>query len=81
MYKNGGTWNPANVCLRSMRIRKSLFVSIRCDIRMHDWLVFNVRVIDHHFVEKFKNIEKGNIFLFKVPECRVCKTDVLLFNV
>lgn len=81
MHKNGGTWNPANVCLRSMRIRKSLFVSIHRDIRIHDWLVFNVRVIDHHFVEKFKNTKREIFFLFRVPECRVCKTDVLLFNV
>lgn len=64
VYKNGGTWNPANICLRSLRIRKSLFVSIHCDIRIHDWLVFNVRVIDWSFRGKIQKYRRGKYFFY-----------------
>lgn len=64
VHKNGGTWNPANICLRSLRIRKSLFVSIHCDIRIHDWLVFNVRVIDWSFRGKIQKYRRGKYFFY-----------------
>lgn len=81
VHKNGGTWNPANVCLQSMCIRKLLFVSIHCDIRISidlfsmcgsltiiSWKNSKISKREIFFYLKYRNVE----FAKQMFYCLMC---------